>query len=61
MKNFMDSDFLLDTEPARRLFHGWAENEPIFDYHNHLSPREIAERRRFRNLTELWLEGDHYK
>ena len=61
MKHFMDSDFLLDTEPARRLFHGWAENEPIFDYHNHLSPREIAERRRFRNLTELWLEGDHYK
>ena len=61
MKAFMDRDFLLDTETARILFHNYAEQMPIFDYHNHLSPRDIAEHRRFRNLTELWLETDHYK
>lgn len=61
MKAFMDKDFLLDTETARVLYHDYAEDMPIFDYHNHLSPRDIAEHRRFRNLTELWLETDHYK
>ena len=61
MKPFMDRDFLLDTPMARRLFHGYAECQPIFDYHNHLSPKDIAEHRSFQNLTELWLEGDHYK
>lgn len=61
MKQFMDREFLLDTEMARVLYHGYAEKQPIFDYHNHLSPRDIAEHRRFRNLTELWLETDHYK
>ena len=58
---FMDSEFLLDTETARTLYHNYAEQRPIFDYHNHLSPKDIAEHRRFSNLAELWLEGDHYK
>lgn len=61
MKAFMDRDFLLDTETARVLYHDYAEDMPIFDYHNHLSSKDIAEHRRFRNLTELWLETDHYK
>ena len=61
MKTFLHEDFLLDTETAKTLYHKYAENEPIFDYHNHLSPREMAEHRRFGNLTQLWLEGDHYK
>ena len=61
MKQFMDQDFLLDTETAKKLFRDYAEQQPIFDYHNHLSPKDVAEHRRFRNLTELWLEGDHYK
>lgn len=61
MKAFMDKDFLLDTETARVLYHDYAAEMPIFDYHNHLSPKDIAEHRRFRNMTELWLETDHYK
>ena len=61
MSPFMHEDFLLSTETARTLYHDHAEAQPIFDYHNHLSPRDIAEHRRFRNLTELWLETDHYK
>ncbi len=58
---FLDQDFLLRTVTARRLFHDHAKDQPIIDYHNHLPPREIAENRRFNNLTEIWLEGDHYK
>jgi glucuronate isomerase len=58
---FIHEDFLLQNEPARRLYHDYAENEPILDYHCHLSPRDIAEDRRFNNLFEIWLEGDHYK
>ena len=58
---FMDENFLLDTEMAKKLYHDYAEHQPIFDYHNHLSPKDIAEHRRFRDLTELWLETDHYK
>lgn len=61
MSEFMNEDFLLDTEIARRLYHEYAKDAPIFDYHNHLSPKDIAEHRRFNDLTELWLEGDHYK
>ena len=70
MKAFMDRDFLLETETARRLFHDYAENMPLVDYHCHISPREIYENRRFNNLTEVWLGGrnpdgsyfgDHYK
>jgi len=56
-----DDDFLLESELARSLYHRYAEREPIIDYHCHLSPREIATDHRFRSLTELWLDGDHYK
>ncbi len=58
---FMGSDFLLENEPARRLYHEHAAAMPICDYHSHLSPEEIAGDVRFDNLTELWLKGDHYK
>ncbi len=58
---FMSKDFLLDSATARTLFHEHAEGLPIFDYHCHLPPREIAENRRFENLTRIWLAGDHYK
>ena len=58
MKAFMDSNFLLKTQTAQTLYHDCAKNQPIWDYHCHLSPKDIAENRRFTNLTELWLEGD---
>src|SRR5579859_6166164 len=58
---FIHDDFLLQTRTARRLYHQFAEAEPIFDYHCHLPPKDIAENRQFRNLFEIWLEGDHYK
>jgi glucuronate isomerase len=58
---FIHEDFLLGNKPARRLYHQFAEAEPIFDYHCHISPKDIAENRRFKNLFEIWLEGDHYK
>lgn len=61
MRPFMDEDFLLTNDTARDLYHGVAENLPIIDYHCHLNPREIAEDRRFSNLAEVWLHGDHYK
>src|SRR3954467_14624096 len=59
--NFIHEDFLLQSRPARRLYHQFAEKEPILDYHCHLPPRDIAENRQFTNLAEIWLEGDHYK
>jgi glucuronate isomerase len=58
---FIHEDFLLSTRTACKLYHKYAEAEPIFDYHCHLSPRDIAANRRFNNLFEIWLEGDHYK
>jgi glucuronate isomerase len=58
---FIHEDFLLSTRTARRLYHRYAAAEPVFDFHCHLSARDIAEDRRFRNLFEIWLEGDHYK
>ena len=58
---FIHKDFLLNTRAARRLYHQFAATQPIFDYHCHLSPRDIAENRQFKNLFEIWLEGDHYK
>ena len=58
---FIHEDFLLQTRAARRLYHQFAEPEPILDYHCHLSPRDIAENRQFNDLSEIWLEGDHYK
>ncbi len=59
--SFLDDDFLLGTETARRLFHDYAKGMPIFDYHCHLPVAEIAENRQFENLSRLWLAGDHYK
>ncbi|MFN8209079.1 MAG: glucuronate isomerase [Bacteroidales bacterium] len=61
MKAFMDENFLLETKTAEELYHGYAKDLPIIDYHCHLPPVEIAEDRRFENLTRIWLEGDHYK
>lgn len=61
MKNFMDADFLLQTETAKMLYHEHAEKLPIIDYHCHLNPQMIAEDYKFRSITELWLGGDHYK
>lgn len=61
MKKFLDKDFLLDTEAARRLYHETAANLPIFDYHCHLSPQEIAENKPFTDIADIWLRGDHYK
>ncbi len=61
MKKFMDKDFLLSTPAASELFHNYASKQPIIDYHCHINPREIAENRRFDNITQVWLGGDHYK
>ncbi len=61
MKPFMGPDFLLENETARELYHEHAAKEPIFDYHCHLIPQQIAENKKFANLTEIWLGGDHYK
>jgi len=58
---FLDDNFLLQSEQARQLYHHHAAKTAIVDYHNHLSPKDIAENRQFTNLTEIWLEGDHYK
>ena len=58
---FVTETFLLQSETARRLYHEYAANEPILDYHSHLPVADIAQDRRFANLTEIWLEGDHYK
>jgi glucuronate isomerase len=61
MKPFLGEDFLLSNDAARRLYHEYAASQPILDYHCHLSPKDIAENRRFADLFEIWLEGDHYK
>lgn len=61
MKAFMDDKFMLTNETAVRLYYDYAEEMPIFDYHCHLSPKEIAENKKYRNITEVWLGGDHYK
>ena len=61
MKAFMDKDFLLETQTAKDLFHNYAEVTPILDYHCHINPKEIAEDRKFENITQVWLGGDHYK
>src|ERR1700722_2718115 len=58
---FITEDFLLQGSAARRLYHEYARDLPILDFHSHLSPKDIAENRQFRNLTEIWLDGDHYK
>ena len=61
MKEFMDQDFLLETPTAQKLYHDYAEKQPIIDYHCHVDPKEIFENRRFENIYQTWLEGDHYK
>ncbi len=61
MKKFMDKDFLLSTPTARALYVEHAAAQPIIDYHSHLQQSEILARKRFANITELWLSGDHYK
>lgn len=61
MKAFLDENFLLGSPTAERLYHEYAREQPIIDYHNHLSPQEIAEDKRFSTITEVWLKGDHYK
>lgn len=61
MKQFMDKDFLLTTETAKKLYHEYAAVMPILDYHCHLNPQEIYEDRKFENITQVWLGGDHYK
>ncbi|MCD8188907.1 MAG: glucuronate isomerase [Clostridiales bacterium] len=61
MKAFMDQDFLLSTETAKKLYHEVAEQLPIIDYHCHINPQEIAEDRKFDNISQVWLGGDHYK
>jgi glucuronate isomerase len=58
---FIHDDFLLQTDTARRLYHDYAAKQAIIDYHSHLPAGDIATQRQFHNLTEIWLEGDHYK
>jgi glucuronate isomerase len=60
-RNFIHDDFLLETAYAQKLFHDYAENLPIIDYHCHLPVDEIAANKRFANITRVWLNGDHYK
>ena len=61
MKQFMDKDFLLSNETAKVLYHDYASKMPILDYHCHINPQEIWEDRKFENITQVWLGGDHYK
>ena len=61
MTPFMNENFLLKTEAARILYHDYAARMPIMDYHCHLNPQEIYENRKFENITQIWLGGDHYK
>jgi len=61
MKPFMDDDFLLETKTARTLYHHYAKKMPIIDFHNHLNVKDIYEDVNYENLTQVWLQGDHYK
>ncbi len=61
MKNFMEDDFLLETDLAELLYKNYAATMPIIDYHCHMNPRDIAEDKKFENITQVWLYGDHYK
>jgi len=60
-KNFIHKDFLLETDYAKELYHQFAKDMPIIDYHCHLNPKEIADDIKFKNLNQIWLAGDHYK
>ena len=61
MKAFLDENFLLQSETAQILYHKYAKDEPIFDFHNHLIPQEIYENKPLGNLANAWLDHDHYK
>jgi glucuronate isomerase len=61
VKHFLDENFLLQTRTAIELYHEHAKRQPVIDYHNHLPPEQVASNHRFRSLTEIWLDGDHYK
>ena len=61
MKQFMDENFLLSTETAQKLYRDYAAAVPVLDYHCHINPQEIYEDRKFENITQVWLGGDHYK
>lgn len=61
MKQFMDENFLLSTETAQKLYRDYAAAVPVLDYHCHINPQEIYENRKFENITQVWLGGDHYK
>lgn len=60
-KEFIHENFMLDTKSAQRLYHDYAEDMPIIDYHCHLKPEEVLEDKRWDNITQIWLYGDHYK
>src|SRR5688572_12168681 len=60
-KSIFTENFLLQNEKAEMLYHQYAAGLPVIDYHNHLPPDEIATDKKFKNLTEIWLRGDHYK
>ena len=60
-KTFINNDFLLENKFSQRLFHDYASQMPIIDYHCHLPSNEIANNRTFENLTKIWINGDHYK
>lgn len=60
-QNFITEDFLLHSKAAKILYHDYAKNMPIFDYHSHLPPEQIANDVKFENITQVWLHGDHYK
>jgi glucuronate isomerase len=61
MKPFMDENFMLNNKAAEELYHGYAKDMPIIDYHCHLPPEEVGNDRKFENMTKVWLDGDHYK
>ncbi len=61
MVKFLSDDFLLSNDTAKKLYHSYAEEKPILDYHCHIDPKDIYEDKRFENITQLWLGGDHYK
>lgn len=61
MPSFIKDNFILESDIAEQLYFGFAEKQPIIDYHSHLSPKDIADNRRFENVTDIWLRGDHYK
>ena len=59
--NFIHDNFLLENKYAEELYHNYSKNQPIIDYHNHLPPQQIEEDKIFENITNVWINGDHYK